>query len=160
LKKYIIVSVSAAIVVGVFLIVGGLLHTNQVGGPKPASNIIQPNFDYILGISNGTMQVEPHSYTFYHFTVPDRTSKAHVKGDFSLQGNGSNIRIYLLDEENFVNWKSSHQFTTYYDSAQQTTGAIDVSVPLGKTFYLVYDNSQSLIPSKQVFSKINLVYNY
>jgi hypothetical protein len=154
------VSVFGAIVVGVFLIVAGLLHTSQVGGGKPASNITQPNFDYILGISNGTMQLNPHSYTFYHFAAPEKTSKAHVKGDFALQGNGSNIRVYVLDEENFVNWKSSHQFSAYYDSGQQTTGTIDVSVPLGKTLYLIYDNSQSSIPSKKVFSKMNLVYNY
>ena len=153
-------SASAAIAVGVFLIVASLLHTNQVGEGKSASNITHPNIDYILSISNGTMQVDPHSYTFYHFAAPDGTSNAHVKGDFALQGNGSNIRVYLLDEENFVNWKSSHQFNAYYDSAQQTTGAIDVSVPSSKTLYLIYDNISSSIPSKKIFSKINLVYNY
>jgi len=157
LKKYIIVPVSAAIVVGIFLIVAGLLHTNQVGGGNPASNFTHTN--YMLSISNGTIQVDPHSFTFYHFAAPDRSSNAHVNGDFALQGNGSNIRVYLLDEENFVNWKSSHQFNAFYDSAQQTTGAIDVSVPSGKTLYLVYDNSLSSIPSKRVFSKLNLVYS-
>ena len=160
MNKYIIVFVSAAIVVGVFLIVVSLLHTNQVGGGKPTSNIIQSNFNYVLSISNGTMQVDPHSYTFYHFAAPSGTTNAHVKGDFALQGNGSNIRIYLLDEENYVNWKSSHQFNAYYNSIQQATGAIDVSVPSDKTLYLIYDNSHSSIPSKKVFSKINLVYNY
>lgn len=160
MKKYIIVFVSAAIAVGVFLIVASLLHTNQVGGGKSASNIAQTNVNYLLGISNGTMQVDPHSYTFYHFAAPNGSSNAHVNGDFALQGNGSNIRIYLLDEENLVNWKSSHQFNAYYDSGQQTTGAIDVRVPSDKTLYLIYDNSHSSIPSKKVFSKINLVYNY
>ncbi len=153
-------SVLVAIAVGVFLIVAGLLHTNLVGEGKPGSNIPQPTINYILGISNGTMQINPHSYTYYHFAALDRTSNAHVKGDFALQGNGSNIRVYLLDEVNFVNWKNGHQFSAYYDSSQQTNGSIDLSVPLGKTFYLVYDNSQSSIPSKKIVSTINLVYNY
>jgi len=153
------VPASAAIVVGIFLIVTGLLHTNQVGGGNPASNIKHTNYNYILSISNGTIQVNPHSYTFYHFAAPDRSSNAHVNGIFALQGNGSNIRVYLLDEENFVNWKSSHQFTTYYGSGQQTTGVIDVNVPSGKTLYLVYDNTLSSIPSKKVFSNMNLVYS-
>ena len=151
--------VSAAIVVGVFLIVVSLLHTNQVGGGKPTSNIIQSNFNYVLSISNGTMQVDPHSYTFYHFAAPSGTTNAHVKGDFALQGNGSNIRVYLLDEENLVSWKSGHQFNAYYDSGQQTTGAIDVRVPSSKTLYLIYDNTLSSISSKSVFSIVNLVYS-
>jgi hypothetical protein len=159
MKKYTIVPASIAIVVGIFLIAAGLLHTNQVGGGNPASNITHTNYNYILSISNGTMRVDPHSYTFYHFAAPNRSSNAHVHGDFALQGNGSNIRVYLLDEENFVNWKSAHQFNAYYDSGQQTTGAIDVSVPSGKTLYLIYDNSLSSIPSKRVFSNVNLVYN-
>jgi hypothetical protein len=160
LKKYIIILAASAIVVGIFLIVDGLLHTNQVGGGNSVSNILHTNYNYVLSISNGTMQVDPHSYTFYHFAAPEGTSNAHVKGDFDLQGNGSNIQVYILDEENFVNWKGSHQFNAYYDRAQQTTGAIDVKVPSNKTLYLIYDNSQSSIPSKKIFSKINLVYNY
>lgn len=154
MKKYIIVPASAAIVVGAFLIASSLLHSNHVGGGNPAGM----HFNYLLSISNGTMQVEPRSYTFYHFAAPASSPNAHVSGDFVLQGNGSNVRVYLLDDANFVNWKSGHQFNAYYDSGQNTTGTIEVSVPSGKTLYLIYDNSLSSIPSKTVFSEMNLFY--
>ncbi len=156
MKKYIIVPASAAIVVGVFLIASSLLHSNHVGGGNPGSTITHVN--YLLSISNGTMQVEPRSYTFYHFAAPGGSSNARVSGDFVLQGNGSNVRVYLLDDANFVNWKSGHQFNAYYDSGQNTTGTIEVSVPSGKTLYLIYDNSLSSITSKTVFSRVNLFY--
>lgn len=157
MKKYIIVPASVAIVIGAFLIASSLLHSNHVGGGNPTSSTTRVN--YFLSISNGTMQVEPRSYTFYHFAAPDGSSNARVSGDFALQGNGSSVRVYLLDDANFVNWKSGHQFNAYYDSGQNTTDTIDVSVPSGKTLYLIYDNSLSPIPSKTVFSRVNLYYD-
>lgn len=156
MKKYIVVPASVAIVIGAFLIASSLLHSNHVGGGNPTSST---RVNYFLSISNGTMQVEPRSYTFYHFAAPNGSSNARVSGDFALQGNGSSVRVYLLDDANFVNWKSGHQFNAYYDSGQNTTGTIDVSVASGKTLYLIYDNSLSSIPSKTVFSRVNLFYD-
>lgn len=118
--------------------------------------MINPN--YVLSISNGTITIPSHSYTFYHFFAPNDSSTAQVKGDFTMKGNGSNLRIFLLDDVNFSNWKNSHQFNTYYDSGNDTTGTIDVIVPPGKTLYLVYDNVISSVQSKSVYSEINLVY--
>jgi hypothetical protein len=112
----------------------------------------------MLSISNGTTQVPSHSYTFYHFSAPAGSSTAQVQGDFTMAGNGSNLRIYLLDDVNFNNWRDGHQFNTYYDSKNVTTGIIAVVVPSGKMLYLIYDNTVSLVQSKSVYSKINLVY--
>jgi len=116
------------------------------------------NPNYILSVSNGTIQVPSRSYTFYHFSAPNGSSTARVMGNFASEGNGSNLRIYLLDEGNFTNWKDGHQISSYYDSGNKTIGTIDVIVPSGQTLYLIYDNTISPVQSKSVYSKINLVY--
>jgi hypothetical protein len=155
LKPVIIIPVAAAILIGSFLIVLSLMHTNPV---RENQSPIMINPNYILSISNGTIQVPLHSYTFYHFSAPNGSSAALVKGDFTMGGDGSNLRIYLLDDVNFNNWKNGHQFNAYYDSGNDSSGTIDVIVPLGKTLYLIYDNIISPIQSKSVYSRINLVY--
>jgi hypothetical protein len=156
LKPLIIIPVAVAILVGTFLIVSSFGHHNPV--IENRSPLIF-NTNYLLGISNGTIQVPLRSYTFYHFSAPNGSSTARVTGNFTMEGNGSNLRIYLLDEVNFSNWKDGHQFNSYYDSGNNTIGTIDVIVPSGQTLYLIYDNTFSHVQSKAVYSKINLVYS-
>ncbi len=156
MKLIILIPVVAAILVGSFLIITSFTHHSPV---KENQNLIMITPNYIMSVSNGTIQIPSYSYTFYHFSAPNGSSTARVKGNFTMEGNGSNLRIYLLDDVNFGKWKDGHQFNAYYDSGNETTGTIDVMVPPVKTIYLVFDNTISSIPSKSVYSKINLVYS-
>jgi hypothetical protein len=155
LKPVIIIPAAIAIFVGSFLILYHYEHHNPV---TQNQNHVITNLNYMLSISNGTIQVPLHSYTFYHFSAPNGSSTARVNGNFAMEGDGSNLRIYLLDEVNFGNWKAGHQFTSYYDSGNSTIGTIDAIVPAGQILYLIYDNTLSQVQSKAVYSEINLVY--
>lgn len=141
-----------AIAVGAFLITSGLTH-RHTGNSEQNGQI-----NYMLGISNGTLQVPNNSYTFYSFSAPPGASNAQVNGSFSMQGNGSSISILILDDKNFADWKAGHQISTYYSSTQ-LTGTIKVSVPLDKKLYLLFDNTLSKESSKTISSQISLIYN-
>jgi len=156
LKLIIIIPAIVAILAGSFLIITSNTHHIPV---KENQNFVVLNPNYILSVTNGTIQIPSNSYTFYHFSAPNGSSTAQIKGDYAMTGNGSNLRIYLLDDVNFNNWKNGHQFNTYYNSENNTTGTIDVIVPPGKILYLVYDNTISSIQSKSVSSIINLNYH-
>ena len=156
MKLVVIIPIAVALFVGSFLIVSSFEHHASVI-KNQNHTILNPN--YILVVSNGTMQIPLRSYTFYHFSAPNDSSTARVNGNFTMSGDGSNLRIYLLDEVNFSNWKNGHQFNSYYDSGNYTVGMIDVIVPSGQTLYLIYDNTLSHVPSKDVYSKINLIYS-
>ena len=144
------------ILLGSFLIITSFIHQNTV---KENQNLLTINANYILSVSNGTIQIPSHGYTFYHFSSPPGSSSARVKGNFTMEGSGSNLRVYLMDDVNFSNWKESHQFSTYYDSGNETSGVIDVNVPPTRTLYLIFDNTISSVQSKPVSSNINLVYS-
>jgi hypothetical protein len=154
LNPRIIIPAAAAIAFGAFLIISGLSHAHTTGNPKSISTSV----NYLLSISNGTIQVDAHSYTFYHFSAPNVSSNAQIQGQYSIDGNGSNVRIYLLDEGNFANWKNGQEFTSYYDSKQKLSDTLSISVPSGKTLYLIYDNSHSPTASKVVTNKLYLMY--
>jgi hypothetical protein len=155
LNRRIVIPATAAIVLGAFLIATSLSHSHITGSNYTS---IPTSINYLLSISNGTIQVDAHSYTFYHFSAPSGSSSAQVQGKYTMGGNGSNVRIYLLDEGNYSNWKNSQQFTAYYDGAQKTSDTLSVSVPSGKTLYLIYDNSHSTVASKVVSNKVYLLY--
>ena len=155
MKLIVLIPTIAALLVGSFLIITSITHHATV---RENQNLVVINPNYILSVSNGTTQIPSNSYTFYHFFAPNGSSTARVQGNFIMKGNGSNVRIYLMDEANFSKWKSGHQFNTYYDSGNETIVMMDVSVTTVKTLYLIYDNTVSLVQSKPVYSQINLIY--
>lgn len=156
LNPRIIIPAVAAIAIGAFLIVSSVSHSSTTGNSKS----IPTSINYLLNISNGTIQLAAHTYTFYHFSAPSGSSNAQVQGEYTIGGNGSNIRIYILDEGNFANWKNGQEFTSYYDGTQKLSDRLSVSIPSGKTLYLIYDNSHSSTASKVVTNKLHLMYSY
>ena len=146
-----IVTISVIIIaVGTFLI-SSSLHGHTGNSPQS----VQAN--YLLDISNGTLQIPDRSYTFYPFSAPQDSSNAQVNGNFSMQGNGSSIRVLILDDKNFANWKDGRQINSYYSSTQ-LTGTIQVSIPSGEKLYLVYDNTPSKVSSMTISSRISFTY--
>jgi len=114
---------------------------------------------HTVNIVNGLITVGGHSYDDYEFTVPSGASSVRVSGPFTASGGGGNdINVYVMDQTDFTNWSNGHQASTYYNSGQVTTGTVSASLPGGGTYYLVYDNSFSLLSSKNVQTTVNLTY--
>jgi len=114
---------------------------------------------YVSNLVNGLLTINGGNYQYYQFTVPSGASDIHVSGTFTASGgSGNDIRIYVLDNTSFVNWKNGHSVSTYYNSGQMTTGSISATLPSDGTYYLVYDNTFSVFSQKNVNTRATLSY--
>ncbi len=100
--------------------------------------------------------VEASQYRYFPFRVPSETRSLQVAGRFRAQGgSGNDIQVLLLDEDGFENYKNGHGTGTYYNSGRVTVGRVNVRLAPGQ-YYLVFNNSYSLVTNKAVTSDIAL----
>jgi hypothetical protein len=105
----------------------------------------------------------PKALTSSSFTVGAQSkyfqfqsSGQHVFGHFKAEGgSGNDIKVFILDEDGFANWQNKHSAKMYYDSGKVTAGKIDVRLKPG-TYYLVFDNTFSVLSNKAITSDIQI----
>jgi len=96
---------------------------------------------------NEIYTVAPRSRTSASFVLP---GPCHVAGMFRAQGGrGNDIRVIIVDGMGLENLNNHNQFRAYYDSGKVTVAMIDAQLGAG-TFYVVLDNSFSLLTNKVV----------
>lgn len=90
--------------------------------------------------STYTLPLDPHA-------IHDCVLRGHF---VAAGGTGNDIRIMLLDQTNFLNWKNGHQAQTLFNSGKMT--AVDMAVPITQAgnYYLVLDNTFSAFTEKVV----------
>jgi hypothetical protein len=77
-----------------------------------------------------------------------------IAGRWRAEGGSHNdIRVMLIDEEEYENLVNGNSVPTYYNRTA-TTGKIDVNLKEGD-YCLVFDNSMSLVSNKAVTSDIS-----
>lgn len=82
------------------------------------------------------------------FTVEGNGGR--VFGSFrATGGSGNDIKLLILDEDGFENWKNGHTVNTYYNSGRITVGRINVKLAPGK-YVLVWSNTYSIFTPKAV----------
>lgn len=113
-----------------------------------------------IPVTNGALDVNAGSYSWYTFTVPAGAAGATVNGHFlAAGGTGNDIKVYILDEDGFGNFKNGHGTRTFYNSGKVTQSAIIAVLPDSPaTYYLVFDNRFSLETPKAV--QVNATLNY
>jgi hypothetical protein len=81
-----------------------------------------------------------------------------VGGSFTVSTNDeSGIKVYVMDDTNFVNWQNGHAFSTYYASGEVKAGDIYAEFTSGGTYNLVFDNTFSAT-SKSVDSEVDVLW--
>lgn len=114
---------------------------------------------YTDNVVNGTITVPPGTYTRYSVYVSDAMESPRLRGNFTASGgSGNDIRVYVMDAMNFVNWSNGHSATSLYSSGQTTTGAFNVELTEAGTYYVIYDNTFSVISSKRVTTRVDFDY--
>ena len=134
---------------GLYLVLGG--GAGMLGvGPAP----------HTVNIVNGVQTVNAGSYQSYQVTVPAGATKVSIQGTFTASGGpGNDVIVYVMNSTQYVNWQNGHQTASYYDSGRLTTMTFDATLPSGPgTYYLVYDNTFSLLAQKSVTTQVNLAY--
>jgi hypothetical protein len=97
----------------------------------------------------------------WNFTVPANATDVRVEGTFNASGGARNdIEVYLLNDDEFVNWQNNHTVSTLYNSGRMTQGTLNAALPSGAgTYHLVFNNKFSLLSPKAVRASIRLHYS-
>jgi len=113
-----------------------------------------------ITIGKGALTVNASQFTFFAMPAPTGATNVRVQGHFSATGgSGNDIEVYLVDEDQFTNWKNGHETPKFYSSGKVTVGDVNVTLPDdAATYYLVFDNRFSWLSPKAV--QENLVMTY
>ncbi|MGA9472149.1 MAG: zinc-ribbon domain-containing protein [Terriglobales bacterium] len=107
---------------------------------------------HAVNIGKGALSVAAMHYSFYPLPVPPGARNVKVQGHFEATGGmGNDIEVFLLNDDEFTNWKNRHSTPTYYNSGKVTVGDVQAVLPDGAgTFYLVFNNNFSMVTAKAV----------
>ena len=87
-----------------------------------------------------TFGVEAGSYRTFGFEI---SRFGRVFGQFRTQyGKGSEIRVLVVDQDQFENFRTGREFRPYYDSGRVSEGQIDFQLRYGR-YVLIFDNRSS-----------------
>lgn len=147
-KVRIIISLVAAVAV-VFIVYAFLEASNNRPNLRAGSSV--PREQVLL---NEVVSVQAHTERHYSFTL---NRGALLRGDFrAFGGTGNDIIVLVMNADSYVNWSNGHKVNPLYDSGQVTVGNISVNLSPG-TYYVVFDNSFSVVTNKSVEAHLKLV---
>lgn len=95
---------------------------------------------------NDSFHVTAASFT--HFRIPINENNT-LRGEFSAKGGNDDIRCWIVDEDNFINFKKGNAFSNYFDSDYRTIGKFNVVLPTG-IYYIIFDNRKASFTNKTV----------
>lgn len=108
---------------------------------------------------SGTINIPPSSFEYLSVNVPSNAKDATLSIYFVAQGGtGNDIRCFVMDPTNFVDWENGQPAFFIYYSGQVTVAKDRVSLPGPGTYYVVFDNTFSSFSSKTVNYTITLSY--
>ncbi len=144
------------LIIAVIMAASYLNSLNSNGGGN-GTDLFQTT--HTTNIVNGLATVNSNSYETYTFTIPSGASNIQVSGSFTASGgSGNDIKVLILAQSDFTNWKNGHSAQCYYQSGQTTTGTISASLPTSGTYVLVFDNTFSVFSQKNVNTQADVSY--
>ncbi|HYB60255.1 MAG TPA: zinc-ribbon domain-containing protein [Methylomirabilota bacterium] len=130
---------------------------------NPGGSILAEGISQITGqphtqvITNGAITVPALGSSYYKFVVPTGATNVLVDGHFAAAGGmGNDIIVYVLNEDEFTNFQNHRLTPAYYNSGKLTQNSINATLPGGGTYYLVFDNTFSLLSTKAVQANATL----
>jgi hypothetical protein len=95
----------------------------------------------------------------YKFVVPAGVTGASLEGRFAATGGPRNsIEVWVMNDDQFVNWTNRHPLTTLYNSQRVTQGTIKLRLPDAGTYHVVFNNEFSMLTPKAVEASLTLKY--
>jgi len=123
------------------------------------SSLSAPIIESLLVNQNSL--VDPNAFAWNTLSIDLNLMKNCIlKGSFVASGGSRNdIIVLLLDQTNFMNWKNGHQAFAVYNSGQTTAGDIELPISESGNYYLVLNNTFSIISKKAVNVQLSAIYN-
>lgn len=102
--------------------------------------------------------VEPGHWFVKTFVVTSDMLPTTLAGSFRASGGmGNDIKVFVADDEGWINTQNHHETLYYYHSGQVTVGSFNLLLKPGR-YHLVFDNTFSMMANKIVHSDIVLTY--
>lgn len=154
------------IVLGIILLVGLGWWAIDQSTPKPiilpgssAPSAPQPQ-PRVMTLVDTAFTLNAGQGWHWNFSVPASATSVKVEGTFTASGGaGNDVEVFLLNDDEFVNWQNGHAVHTLYNSGRMTQGTLNAVLPPGAgTYHLVFNNKFSLLSPKAVRASIRLRY--
>ena len=130
-----------------------------VVGVAVASLSMQSPRVHTIPLFNDQETVNAGGYNPHPFTIPSGASYISVSVAFTAQGgSGNDIKMYIIDYANFVNYANNNDFSYLYYSGQLHAEWGNINLPSSGNYYLVLDNKFSISSQKLVNIQMNATY--
>ena len=95
------------------------------------------------------------------FVVGDNMRLPKIEGHFRATGGMNNsIEVWVLDDDEFVNWSNHHVVKPLYNSEKVTQGTIEVYLRHPGKYHVVFNNMFSLMTPKAVEADVVLKFRH
>jgi len=97
----------------------------------------------IIPIGESAFTVPARGAKQYKFVVPAGAIPASLEGHFTATGGPrSSIEVWVMNDDQFVNWANQHPLRVIYNSQRVTQGTIKLTLPAdGGTYHVVFSNA-------------------
>jgi hypothetical protein len=110
-------------------------------------------------VCEAAFTIPAHSSKTCTFSVPEGLHKVQLAGQFSATGGPHNsIVVWVLNDDQFVNWQNRHLVKPIYNSQKVTQGTVKVPITDPGKYHVVFNNDFSLLTPKAVEAKMILQY--
>jgi hypothetical protein len=122
-------------------------------GQDSAPPVVRP-------VGETAFTVPAHSTKQYKFVVPAGANSVSLEGRFAATGGPRNsIEVWVMNDDQFVNWTNRHPLQAIYNSQKVTQGTIKVALPPdGGTYHVVFNNEFSVLTPKAIEANLTLKY--
>jgi hypothetical protein len=111
-------------------------------------------------IGEAAFTIPAHGAKQYKFVVPAGASAVSLEGHFAATGGPRNsIEVWVMNDDQFVNWMNRHPLMAIYNSQKVTQGTVKVILPPdGGIYHVVFNNEFSMLTPKAVEASLVLKY--
>jgi hypothetical protein len=133
---------------------------SRSSGSQPVRPFVSTPQPRVMNLVDTAFTLNAAQGMHWNFNVPASATDVRVEGTFSASGGARNdVEVYLLSDDEFVNWQNNHTVSTLYNSGRMTQGTLNAALPPGVgTYHLVFSNKFSLLSPKAVRASIRLHY--
>jgi hypothetical protein len=137
-------------------------NASQRANPNPAVNPIDRivKQQRTVTVKNPDLHINALNFSYFKLDVPTGATSVNLHGNFTASGGFTNdVEVFVLPENDFVNWQNRHAANAIYNSGKVTVGTLNVTLPSDAgTYYLVFNNRFSLLTQRTVLVDATLVY--
>ena len=147
------------------LLIGFLYYTSNANRNSSGNHAANPierltKQQHTTTVKNPALLINALNFSYFKLDVPSGATSVLLHGNFTASGGvGNDVEVFVLPENDFVNWLNRHAAKTFYNSGKVTVGTFDVNLPSDAgTYYLVFNNKFSLLTQKTVLVDAALTY--